>query len=174
LLEGYVEELSADPDIVYAVIFNPAGEPVTHYLNAQEPYFTGQRIRPDTFTDVLGRARSDSTLLKVQRDIDYDGARLGNVEVALSRAKILQRAQETGNASTPGTDPHRTDHRRPAAGVTGRTDSAHRMDFPPTGGKTRAVAGRQHGARAGRRHGTPAPRPRATTRSAIWRNASIA
>ena len=32
LLEGYVEELSADPDIVYAVIFNPAGEPVTHYL----------------------------------------------------------------------------------------------------------------------------------------------
>ncbi len=45
LLEGYVEELSADPDIVYAVIFNPAGEPVTHYLNAQEPYFAGQQIR---------------------------------------------------------------------------------------------------------------------------------
>ncbi len=49
---------------------------------------------PDTFADVLDHARSDSALLKVQRDIDYDGARLGSVEVALSRAKILQRAQE--------------------------------------------------------------------------------
>ena len=94
LLEGYVEELSADPDIVYAVIFNPTGEPVTHYLNAQEAYFTGQTLRPDTFAEVLNRARNDSALLKVQRDIDYDSTRLGSVEVALSRAKILQRAQE--------------------------------------------------------------------------------
>ncbi|MBI5040247.1 MAG: PAS domain S-box protein [Gammaproteobacteria bacterium] len=94
LLEGYVEELSADPDIVYAVIFDTAGKPVTHYLNDQETYFSGQKIRPDTFIDVLGRARNDSALLKVQRDIDYDSARLGSVEVALSRAKILQRAQE--------------------------------------------------------------------------------
>lgn len=94
LLEGYVEELSADPDIVYAVIFDTAGRPVTHYLNAQEAYFAGQPIRPDTFADTLDRARADSALLKVQLDIDYDGARLGSVEVALSRAKILQRAQE--------------------------------------------------------------------------------
>lgn len=94
LLEGYVEELSADPDIVYAVIFDTIGKPVTHYLNAQETYFAGQPIRPDTFADVLVRARNDNTLLKVQRDIDYDGARLGSVEVALSRDKILQRAQE--------------------------------------------------------------------------------
>ncbi|MBI5460842.1 MAG: PAS domain S-box protein [Gammaproteobacteria bacterium] len=94
LLEGYVEELSADPDIVYAVIFDTAGKPVTHYLNAQEPYFAGQPIRPDNYSAVLDRARTDNTLLKVQRDIDYDGARLGRVEVALSRAKILQRAQE--------------------------------------------------------------------------------
>jgi PAS domain S-box-containing protein len=94
LLEGYVEELSAAPDIVYAVIFDTAGKPVTHYLNDQEAYFSGQKIRPDTFIDVLDRARNDSALLKVQRDIDFDGARLGSVEVALSRAKILQRAQE--------------------------------------------------------------------------------
>lgn len=94
LLEGYAEELSADPDIVYAVIFDSAGKPVTHYLNGQEAYFAGQAIRPDTFAAVLERARVDPALLRVQRDIDYDGARLGSVEVALSRAKILQRAQE--------------------------------------------------------------------------------
>jgi PAS domain S-box-containing protein len=94
LLEGYVEELSADPDIVYAVILDTAGMPVTHYLNPQEAYFAGQPIRPDTFLDALARARSDNTLLKVNRDIDYDGAYLGSVEIALSRAKILQRARD--------------------------------------------------------------------------------
>lgn len=94
LLEGYVEELSADPDIVYAVIFDISGTPVTHYLNAQEAYFAGQPIRPDNFPAVLARARHDTALLKVQRDIDYDGARLGSVEVALSRAKIDGRARD--------------------------------------------------------------------------------
>lgn len=94
LLEGYVEELSADPDIVYAVIFDTAGQPVTHFLNAGEDYFAGEIIRPDTFADVLARARGDDALLNVRRDIDYDGARLGSVEIALSRAKIIQRAQE--------------------------------------------------------------------------------
>lgn len=94
LLEGYAEELSADPDIVYAVIFDPTGQPLTHYLDVDEPYFAGIVIDPVTFADVLGRARSDRALLKVRRDIDYDGARLGSVEVALSQAKIAQRAQD--------------------------------------------------------------------------------
>jgi PAS domain S-box-containing protein len=94
LLEGYVEELSAEPDIVYAVIFDTTGTPVTHYLKAQEGYFAGQPIRPDNYQALLDNARDDAALLKVQRGIDYDGAHLGSVEVALSRSKIGERARE--------------------------------------------------------------------------------
>lgn len=94
LLEGYVEELSADPDIVYAVIFNLNNEPITHYLNTQEPYFNGQSLHADNFNAILTQARQDSRLLKVKRDIDYDSTRLGHVEVALSRTKISERARE--------------------------------------------------------------------------------
>ncbi len=94
LLEGYVEELSADPDIVYAVIFNPSGDPVTHYLNQAEPYFAEREIDPAHFPALLAAARADSVLMKAQRDIDYEGTRLGLVEIGLSQAKIRQRAQE--------------------------------------------------------------------------------
>ena len=94
LLEGYVEELSADPDIVYAVIFDPAGKPLTHHLNAEDPYFAAAVIEPATFAATLEQTRRDRGLLKVQRQIDYDGAQLGSVEVALSRARIVQRAAE--------------------------------------------------------------------------------
>ena len=94
LLEGYVEELSADPDTVYAVIFNPDGQPLTHYLNPAAPYFAGRPVDPTHFAALLAAARADPGLLKVQREIDYEGALLGQVEVALSPAKIRQSAQE--------------------------------------------------------------------------------
>lgn len=94
LLEGYVEEMSADPDIIYAVILDNMGKPVTHFLNAADPYFTGQPILPETFESILVRARQDKSLITVQRDIEYEGSKLGLVEVALSRAKIAQRVTE--------------------------------------------------------------------------------
>ena len=52
LLEDYVEELSADSDIVYAVILNPVGEPVTHSLKRNDPYFKKMKIlvRPENCT----------------------------------------------------------------------------------------------------------------------------
>lgn len=94
LLEGYVEELSTDPDIVYAVIFNPAGEPLTHYLNPGDPYFADRAVDAEHFAALLATARADSALLTVRRNIDYEGTQLGRVEIGLSQAKIRQRAQE--------------------------------------------------------------------------------
>jgi PAS domain S-box-containing protein len=94
LLESYVEELSADPDIVYAVIFKSDGEPITHYLDPADPYFADRVVDPAHFMDLLSAARADNNLMKVRRDVEYDGGRLGQVEVGLSKAKIWQRAQE--------------------------------------------------------------------------------
>lgn len=96
LLEGYVEELSADSDIVYAVILNSAGEPITHFLKRNDPYFRNMKIMvgPENFSAILKAARSDPLLLVTHRAIEYEGSNLGMVEVGLSRTRIAQRTQE--------------------------------------------------------------------------------
>ena len=96
LLEGYVEELSADPDIVFAVILNPAGKPLTHYLSPDDPYFAQHdlQISPQTYDQALEKVREDLNLMTVRRDIEYDGAALGSVEVGLSQMRIKERTDE--------------------------------------------------------------------------------
>jgi len=91
LLEGYAEELSTDTDVVYAVILNRAHQPITHFLKASAPASSASRvagIEPARFAESLSKARADSALLIVKRDIQYNGASLGSVEVGLSQAKI--------------------------------------------------------------------------------------
>ena len=96
LLEGYVEELSADEDIVFAVILNTSGAPITHYLNPKDPYFAQHhlQINPQNYDKALAEVRADANLIIVRRPINYEGAVLGSVEIGLSRARINDRAQE--------------------------------------------------------------------------------
>jgi PAS domain S-box-containing protein len=96
LLGTYVEEMSADTDIVYIVILNATGTPITHYLKPDNTYFLarGLRINPESYPFLLESVRHDQSLLIIQRSIDYDMAALGTVEVGLSREKILQRTAE--------------------------------------------------------------------------------
>ncbi|MHB8535803.1 MAG: sensor histidine kinase [Sulfuricaulis sp.] len=97
LLEGYAEELSSDPDIVYAVILNRAHLPITHFLKktGAPSAVTGvTRVEPEQFVESLLKARADASLLIVKRDIRYNGALLGNVEVGLSQAKIAHKLDE--------------------------------------------------------------------------------
>lgn len=100
LLEGYVEELSADPDIVFAVILNPAGKPLTHYLDAGDSYFVqhGLPITPKTYEKALAQVRADHDLMIVRRDINYDGVALGSVEVGMSRKRLKERTDELRTA----------------------------------------------------------------------------
>jgi len=93
LLEGYAEELSADPDIVYAIILNRQDRPITHFMkqNAKPVQSSGNlRVEPVQFTESLRRARADSSLMIMKRDILYNGTLLGSVEVGLSREKIAR------------------------------------------------------------------------------------
>lgn len=96
LLEGYVEEVSANSDIVYAVIFNPAGEPITHFLKRTAPYFKQLNLlpAPGNFSAVLNILRKDPSLLIARRSIEYAGGTLGAVEVGLSRTRIEQRTEQ--------------------------------------------------------------------------------
>ncbi len=91
LLEGYVEELSSDPDVVYAVILNRAGKPITHFLKkyvAPTKPVAAVNVDPGEFSQSLARARADESLLRVRREISYNENVLGSVEVGLSQAKI--------------------------------------------------------------------------------------
>lgn len=96
LLEGYVEELSADEDIVFAVILNNAGAPITHYLNPKDPYFAQHQLPviPQNYDKALAQVRADPNLIIVRRPINYEGTVLGSVEIGLSRARINDSAQE--------------------------------------------------------------------------------
>lgn len=97
LLEGYVEELSADPDIAYAVIFNRAQRPLTHFLkpiDSDSDAAPGGTVQPNLFADVLERIRRDPAILVVRRDIQHNGTRLGSVEVGLSSARVGHRVAE--------------------------------------------------------------------------------
>ncbi|MEW6331018.1 MAG: ATP-binding protein [Pseudomonadota bacterium] len=97
LLEGYAEELSADADVVYAVILNRARRPITHFLkrsDVRDGAVSRAGVVPEQFMESLGKARADASLLIVRRDIDYNGTILGSVEVGLSRAKIARTLDE--------------------------------------------------------------------------------
>lgn len=94
LLENYVEELSADPDIVYAVILNRDHQPITHFLKGADSIHPASAvinvIKPEKFTRSLANARANKELTIARREITYNGTVLGNVEVGLSQTKIAR------------------------------------------------------------------------------------
>jgi PAS domain S-box-containing protein len=97
LLEGYAEELSNDPDIVYAVILNRAHKPITHFLKKTDlpaPAPGAARVGPMQFSESLTKMRADPALMIVKREIQYNGADLGSVEVGLSQARIARHLDE--------------------------------------------------------------------------------
>jgi PAS domain S-box-containing protein len=92
LLEGYAEELSTDPDIVYFVILNSARKPITHFLKKTDTRIQTEgivRVEPEQFMESLAKARTDTSLLIVKHDILYNGVNMGSVEIGLSQAKIV-------------------------------------------------------------------------------------
>ena len=93
LLEGYAEEISADADVVYAVILNRVNRPITHFLkrsDSTDAITDRSGVEPGQFTQSLAKTRADTSLLIVRRAIDYNGTSLGSVEVGLSQEKIAR------------------------------------------------------------------------------------
>lgn len=89
LLEGYAEELAADPDVVYAVIFDASGRALTHSLRASD----GGWVPPERYARALEEARLRQDLLVARRAIVQDQVELGSVEVGLSRAKLVRKLE---------------------------------------------------------------------------------
>lgn len=97
LLEGYIEEFSADTDLAYAVILNRRSQPITHFLkkSSASPGATGQaRVEPRQFSEILAKVRADPSLLIARRDVIYIGEVLGHVELGLSQTKVATHLEE--------------------------------------------------------------------------------
>lgn len=96
LLEGYVEELAADPDVVYAVILNRAHEPLTNFsrIIPSALQHSGKSVGPRRSVSAHESVHLDPSLLIVQRPIQYNNSNLGMVEVALSKTKIDGKLEE--------------------------------------------------------------------------------
>ena len=92
LLEGYAEELSADPDVAYAVILGGSGAPVTHVLRRGDAERT--LVPPEAFERALAQARQAPDRVAVERPIEQDGVRLGTVEIGLSQARVAESLAE--------------------------------------------------------------------------------
>lgn len=97
LLEGYIEEFSADTDLAYAVILNHRSQPITHFLKKSDAYpgATDQaRVEPRQFSEILARVRADPSLLIARRDVINNGEVLGYVELGLSQTKVATHLEE--------------------------------------------------------------------------------
>ncbi len=97
LLEGYIEEFSADTDLAYAVILNRRSQPITHFLKKSGAYpgATDQaRVEPRRFSEILAKVRADPSLLIARRDVIYNGEVLGHVELGLSQTKVATHLEE--------------------------------------------------------------------------------
>ncbi len=97
LLEGFIEEFSADNDLVYAVILNRRSQPITHFLKKSGDYpdtADRARVEPRRFADILAKMRADPSLLIARRDVVYNGDTLGSVELGLSQTRVATHLEE--------------------------------------------------------------------------------
>jgi len=92
LLEGYVEELSADPDVAYALIRGTSDAPLTHVMRSRDA--EGTLLPPQEFQAALDEARRSPGLRVLTRPIEQGGAALGTVEVGLSQDRIARSLAE--------------------------------------------------------------------------------
>ncbi|MFO7495023.1 MAG: methyl-accepting chemotaxis protein [Desulfobacterales bacterium] len=88
-LVGYVRSASQNPDVVYAVYLNPAGKPVTRYLDPENPV-VGALIAKgkgqNNIEKAIDASRSDKGLFVTEKQVSLEGKVLGTVLLCVSRA----------------------------------------------------------------------------------------
>jgi hypothetical protein len=89
-LVGYVRSASENPDVVYAVYLNPAGKPLTRYLDRKNPMVKALIAKGEGKNDILKAiqaSRSEKGLFLTEKPVKLDGKVLGKVLLCVSRAE---------------------------------------------------------------------------------------
>ena len=86
LLNDYTREVSSQPDVVYGVIVNPKGVPISAYFDASDPLMK-KYAKPGASGDVLKTLQSldgAEDLIKLEFPITHNNATLGRFLVGIS------------------------------------------------------------------------------------------
>ncbi|MEM7539037.1 MAG: ATP-binding protein [Chloroflexota bacterium] len=91
-MEIMAETSSDDPDIVYTVVISAEGQPLTRYLNRDDPVVAAaiDATEEKAILNVLSTLRTQSTINEVRRPIISDEKLLGEVWVGYSSARAQQ------------------------------------------------------------------------------------
>ena len=89
LLNDYTREVSSQPDVVYSVIVNPQGAPLSAFVDATDP-FVRKRARNGPTPEALQLAALEGAdeLIKLDFPITHNGVLLGRFLVGISRQSL--------------------------------------------------------------------------------------
>lgn len=92
-LENLMKQTSEDTDIVYSIIVDRQGQPLTRFLNKQHPLIA-DRIKNknlDNYTlDIINLIDSDSAVYQIRKTIVYQDRLLGEVWIGYSYKNIQE------------------------------------------------------------------------------------
>jgi diguanylate cyclase len=90
LLNDYTREVSSQQDIVYGVIVNPQGVPISSYVNDADPLVKKQVNAADTkdIPKLLQKLDGQADLIQLQFPITHNNALLGRFLVGISRQSL--------------------------------------------------------------------------------------
>jgi diguanylate cyclase (GGDEF)-like protein len=90
LLNDYTREVSSQPDIVYGVIVNPKGAPISSYVNDSDPLIKKQfdTAGSKDIPKLLQKLEGQDGLIQLQFPIIHNNEKLGSFLVGISRESL--------------------------------------------------------------------------------------
>lgn len=97
-LEALIHQTHRDPDIVYAVVVDAQGNPLTRYLNRDNPIIAPALVAgPEgNFLAVIDTVRQNSLVREVRAPITLQGQTLGEVWLGYSLEEVQQETLAAG------------------------------------------------------------------------------
>lgn len=90
-LENLMKETSEDTDIVYSIIVDDNGQPLTRFINKHHPiilkHIENKQINDDTL-DIIRLAKQDSSVYQIKKNILYQDKLLGEIWIGYSHKNI--------------------------------------------------------------------------------------
>ena len=90
LLNDYTREVSSQRDVVYGVIVNPAGAPISAYLNESDPLIESglAAIKSKDIPKLLRHLEDEAGLIRLEFPIVHNEVQLGRFLLGLSRESL--------------------------------------------------------------------------------------
>ena len=100
-LNEYSREVSKQRDVVFAVILDPQGQPLTNYMNFEDPEIEfatrgldeRRPLSPDAVRKMVDQLSTNPALIPMKFPIAHEGTDLGHLQIGISRAVLETQAR---------------------------------------------------------------------------------